>query len=87
MTEFMNGGAFLACAVIALCFYRFWRQTGDRLFGIFALAFAVFGANRAILTALAEDSDGRVYVYVVRLIAFLLIIGAIVEKNRVSDPR
>jgi hypothetical protein len=79
---FLNGASFAACLVIALFFFRFWRQTRDRLFGIFALAFAVFGANRAVLSALDEDADQRVIVYLIRLLAFLLILAAIIDKNR-----
>jgi hypothetical protein len=87
MTDFMNGAAAMACAVIVSFFYRYWRQTGDRLFGIFALAFLLFGVNRVFLAALDEDADGRVFVYLVRLLAFLLIIAAILDKNRAPRGR
>ena len=82
MIDFFNGASFLACLVIAVAFFNFWQQTGDRLLGIFALAFLVFGVNRVVLSMLDEDADGRVYVYLVRLLAFLLIIAAVVDKNR-----
>jgi hypothetical protein len=82
VNHFFDGGTFVASLVIALFFFRFWRQTRDRLFGIFALAFTVFAINRAILSSLDESADGRVIVYLVRLLAFVLIIGAIVDKNR-----
>jgi hypothetical protein len=82
VNQFLDGGSFVAALVIALFFFRFWRQSGDRLFGIFALAFAVFGINRVILSSLDEQADGRVIVYLVRLFAFVLIISAIVDKNR-----
>ena len=87
MNQFLDGGSFVAALVIALFFFRFWRQTHDRLFGIFAVAFTVFGINRAILTSLDENADGRVIVYMVRLLAFVLIIGAIVDKNRPAAGR
>ena len=82
MSDFLDGGSVVACLVIALSLFRVWRQTRDRLLGIFALAFTVFGTNRVILAMLDEDAEGRVYVYVVRLVAFLLILAAIVDKNR-----
>jgi uncharacterized membrane protein HdeD (DUF308 family) len=82
MEEFLAGASMLASVAIALFFLRFWRQTADRLFAIFALAFAVFAVNRLLLTALDDESEGRVWVYVVRLLVFLLIIAAIVDKNR-----
>lgn len=86
MTEFLSGASFLAAVAIALFFLRFWRETGDRFFALFALAFAVFSANRVALTFVdAEDEATRTWIYVVRLVAFLLIIAAIVEKNRARE--
>jgi hypothetical protein len=85
VNDFLNGGSVVACLVITLAFFRFWLQTRDRLLGIFALAFLIFGVNRVILFALDENAEGRVYVYLFRLLAFALIIAAIVDKNR--SPR
>lgn len=82
MIEFISGASTLASLAIALFFLRFWRETGDRLFGIFSLAFAVFAVNRLVLTVLDETDEAREYVYLVRLLVFLLILAAILEKNR-----
>ena len=82
MTDFMLGGTAVACLAIALFFFRFWRQTADRLFATFAAAFLVFGVNRWILALTSEDADGRVYAYVLRFLAFMLVVWGIVEKNR-----
>jgi hypothetical protein len=87
MIDFVSGATMLASLAVALFFLRFWRETGDRLFGIFSLAFAVFAANRLLLTILDESSEGRTYVYLVRLGAFVLILLAIVDKNRSTSPR
>jgi hypothetical protein len=84
VNEFIAGASTLACLAIALFFFRFWRSSGDRLFAIFGLAFAVFAANRLVLTVLDETDEGRTYVYLVRLAAFLLIMAAILDKNRGS---
>jgi hypothetical protein len=81
-TSFLGGFIFLASLVASLFFLRFWTQSRDRLFAIFALAFAVLGANRLILVALDESNEARTYVYLVRLFAFVLIALAIVDKNR-----
>jgi len=80
--EFVSGATMAAALVIALVFLRYWRQTHDRLFLGFALGFFVFGASRLILTFLEEDDEGRIWVYGLRLVAFLLIFAAIVDKNR-----
>jgi hypothetical protein len=73
----------MACAGVAVCFLRFWRQTTDRLFLLFALAFALFGANLLLLAAINPAHESRHLIYLIRLAAFLLIIIAIVDKNRV----
>lgn len=84
---FVGGAGAVACVVITLFFLRFWRQTGDRLFAFFALAFAVFAINLSISSFLDEANAARPYVYLLRLAAFALIIVAIVEKNRSRRPR
>lgn len=82
MIDFLSGASLLAAAAIALFFLRFWRETGDRFFGFFSLAFLVFALNRLALVLLDTDDESRTWVYVARLAAFLLIIVAIVDKNR-----
>jgi glucose uptake protein GlcU len=85
MMTFVAGASTLACGVIALFFLRFWTQTHDRLFAILALAFVVFGCNRAALTLLDEanaDESRRTAVYLVRFLAFGLVALAVLDKNR-----
>ena len=84
--DFVSGATMAAALVIALIFFRYWRQTHDRLFLGFALGFAVFAASRLILAFLEEDDEGRIFVYGLRLLAFLLILAAIVDKNRSGPP-
>jgi hypothetical protein len=79
--EFLAGASALASAAIGLYFLRFWRESGDRLFLIFAIAFAVFALNHVLLSALGDDSDARTIVYLARAIAFGLIAAAVVDKN------
>lgn len=80
--QFIGGATMLGDVVIAIFFLRFWRQTGDRLFAIFSLAFVVFAFNRILLTFLEEENEARTFVYGLRLAAFLLIIAGIIDKNR-----
>jgi hypothetical protein len=84
--DFVSGATMAAALVIALFFLRYWRETRDRLFLMFALGFLVFSGSRLILAFLEEDDEGEVYVYGFRLVAFLLILAAIVEKNRSGPP-
>jgi hypothetical protein len=80
--DFVSGATMVAALVVAVLFFRYWRQTHDRLFLGFAGGFLVFAVSRLILAFLEEDDEGRVFVYALRLLAFALILAAIVDKNR-----
>ena len=82
MVEFLAGASVIAAAAIALFFLRFWRDTGDRFFAFFALAFVIFAVNRIALSALDDESEVRAVVFLARATAFGLIVVAIVDKNR-----
>jgi hypothetical protein len=68
-------------AVAALFFLRFWRASRDRLFLYFAVAFGLEAANRAIYAYNGAHSEEVTFYFSLRLLAFLLILWAIVEKN------
>jgi len=72
----------MACFGVSVCFLRFWRQTTDRLFGLFALAFALFGVNLLLLAIISRADESRHLIYLIRLAAFLVIMVAIIDKNR-----
>jgi hypothetical protein len=74
----------MGCLGVAACFVRFWRQTGDRLFAFFALAFALFGANTLLLAAINPAHESRHLVYLLRLAAFVILIAGVVDKNRTA---
>ncbi len=80
--DFIGGATMTAALVVALLFFRYWRQTHDRLFLMFAGGFVVFAVSRLILAFLEEDDEGRIFVYALRLLPFLLILAAIIDKNR-----
>ena len=81
MSEFLQGATMLASLGVAVFFLRFWRRTGDRFFAVFAAAFGVFAVNRLLLATLAEDSEARTWVYLMRAAVFLMIAAAILDKN------
>jgi hypothetical protein len=85
--DFLLGVTAMGCLVVALFFVRFWRSSGDRFFLFFALGFATFAVNRAVLATLDAHDEERIVVYVMRLLAFLLIAWAIAEKNRAPASR
>jgi hypothetical protein len=85
LSAVVSGALVAGYAVAGLFFLRFWRETRDRLFGIFAVAFWLLAAQRLAL-ALARDPDGdQLLLYGIRLLAFVLILVAIVDKNRGSS--
>jgi hypothetical protein len=81
--ELLSGIIACGALVAALHFFRSWRRSGDRLLGLFAAAFAVFAGNAVALGLTEPDAEVRVYLYAVRLIGFVLILVAIIDKNRV----
>ena len=82
MIDLLSGGIAVAACVAALFFLRFWRAQTDQLFGFFAAAFALMAVNAVALGLMDPTAEFRVALYVVRLLAFLLILAAIVMKNR-----
>jgi hypothetical protein len=78
---YLMGAITLAYAVAGLFFLRFWRQTRDPLFLVFALAFWVLAGIRLILAAAGEDSEAHTLLYLLRLAAFGMILLAILYKN------
>jgi len=78
---FMLGGLVMGCAVAGTFFLRFWRKTRDRLFAIFAVAFWLLGVNWLAL-ALSDKDEPKTIYYAIRLLAFVLILIGIFDKNR-----
>jgi len=84
LTAVLTGAVATASFVAALFFLRFWRQTRDAFFALFALAFALDGASRLVLGMSHPSDEAEPLFYLARLIMFVLIIVAIVQKNRPS---
>jgi uncharacterized protein DUF5985 len=82
MEQFIMGAIAMASAVVSLFFLRFWRETGDRLFAMFAVAFLLLGITRLGLALSPLETEGHTHWYWVRLAAFVIILVAIVDKNR-----
>lgn len=82
------GGVLVAgYLVAALFFLRFWRDSRDRLFAIFAAAFVLLALQRLLLALELSLMEDAVWSYLIRLLAFLLILFAIIDKNRGARPR
>lgn len=86
INNFLFGAIMIGSLAVALFFLKFYRKTEDRFFAYFSAAFAMFSVERWFFL-LIDGKDGvynetLTYVYIIRLVAFLLIIAAILEKNR-----
>jgi hypothetical protein len=78
----MSGAIVMGYGICGLFFFRFWRTTRDRLFAAFSAAFWVLGVQRVALALTEPIEEWRTGLYAVRLLGFLLILGAIIDKNR-----
>jgi hypothetical protein len=86
MNQIMMGALAMGFAVAGLFFLRFWRNTGDRLFALFALSFFVLAVNRVGLALTTGQGGAGDYLYWVRFVAFALILLAILDKNLTRKP-
>lgn len=82
LLAFLSGAVTLGFAAAGLFFLRFWHDTRDELFLAFAAAFFLLGIAQAILALGGVPDEQRSWVYLVRLVAFLTILFAILRKNR-----
>jgi uncharacterized protein DUF5985 len=80
LKDMLVGAIMVSAWAISVFFFRFWRKTRDRLFGFFSAAFLLLGLERISILMVSGELHGLVYL--LRFCAFLLIIFAIVEKNR-----
>lgn len=83
----ISGATTMGYGVCGLFFLRFWSATRDRLFVIFSAAFWVLGIQRLALAVIEPVPEWRTGLYALRLLAFLLILGAIIDKNRARRDR
>lgn len=81
MIDFLSGAVTLGYAVAAVFFLRFWRKTTDRLFLAFAAAFLLLALNQVLASALEYGDERTPFVYSLRVLGFVLILWAIVDKN------
>ena len=82
LATFLDGGRVVLCLIVALVFLRMGRVSGDRLYAAFAAAFALMAVSSTAIGLGLAVGDWSAYAFLPRLAAFLLIIWAIVDKNR-----
>lgn len=87
MYLFLTGALTFGFFVAAAFFGRFWLRTGDRFFAIFCGAWVLLGIERLVLGLLNAPEQLNPGIYFIRLAAFVLIIAAIIDKNRTPARR
>lgn len=85
VSVFLHGAIVVVCLLIGVKFLKFWRSSSDRFYLWFVAAFWVFASGWAIRVFAPTSTEDVYYVYLPRLLAFLLIIAAILDKNRQSS--
>ncbi len=81
MIEFLAGSVSMGFVIAALFFARFWRNTRDRFFLAFAAAFLLLAVNQALAQWLGAADERVSYTYLLRVLAYVIILAAIVDKN------
>lgn len=85
MITIFIGAIAMASLVISLFFLRFWKTTRDRFFLFFAASFMLEAMNRVLIgISVLQNEESPVY-YLIRLIAYSLIIIAIIDKNKARN--
>ena len=87
MNQLLLGAIAMASLTIGLFFLRFWKKTRDRFFLFFAVAFSLEGVNRVVLALNQSSSENEPVIYLIRLLSFVLILIAIIDKNRVNKSQ
>ena len=82
LNDFFAGITVCSCWGAAVFFLRYWRETRDRLFALFAIGMFVLSLNWVALELANPVQETRHYFYVIRLVAFACIIAGIWDKNR-----
>jgi hypothetical protein len=81
INELISGALVMGYFIAAIFFLKFYKSTHDRLFAFFAAAFGILSCQRVALALTTKTVEDTVLIYVIRLIAFLIILYAIIDKN------
>ena len=82
MINLIYGALFAGYSVAALFFLRYWATSRDRLFAMFAAAFGILAVQRIALALTRTVVEDQSAFYLLRLLAFIIILVAIFDKNR-----
>jgi hypothetical protein len=81
MDQLLTGMIVMGYGAGSLFFFRFWKGTRDRLFLLFGLSFLILAVQRILLAVNDVVSESIPILFLIRLLAFVLILVAILDKN------
>jgi hypothetical protein len=81
MDLFLYGAAAMACATAGLLFLRLWRESKDRLYVMFAIAFWLEALSRTMVLLAGHPNEAHPALYLLRLAGYGCIVVAIIDKN------
>jgi hypothetical protein len=84
MNLMLLGAVATLCFTVSLFFMRFWKRTQDRFFLYFAVSFALEGVGRALQGFFISNEQEPLF-YLLRLVSFMIILYAILDKNRTTS--
>ena len=88
---FLSGVCMATFAASGLFFFKSWLASRDFFYFYFAIACGLFSFERIVLMVVHDhdhlsgvhaESDQASWIYLIRLIGFLIILFAIIGKNR-----
>lgn len=82
MRTFLWGMLAMAAWGNGLFLHRFWKLTRERLFLFLALGFWCLALHWATLGLIEPAEESRHYLFLLRLLGFVLILAGIADKNR-----
>jgi len=78
---FLLGVIAAASLTAATFFLKFWKKSHDTFFLAFVVYFLTEGGIRVAHLFFTHPNEGSPWIYVIRLIALILILAAILRKN------
>jgi hypothetical protein len=82
MEQFLSGAVVMGFATAGLLFLSYWRRTRQLLFLIFSASFLLLAINYAWLAITLIPDEERSPLFLLRFLAFSLIIAAVLGLNR-----
>jgi hypothetical protein len=87
MHELISGATAMCLVVASIWFFQAWSDSNDRLFLLFSVAFLLMAGTQVYQAVAAAYREPGTVQYITRLISYLLILIAIIDKNRSRPTR